>query len=341
MKKLTQAVLLATLSLGAAQVHAATITKTFCVSSLSKTLSGTSVPFWGFSDCGGGGGMGGMGGMGGSATVPGPVVEVGVGDTLNLSVSVNMMTPQEASPYNGHTIHLHGADVQTSEDGVPETNGNMVNGDTYTWTPLAGYEGSHMYHCHVHTVKHLEMGMYSTIIVRPKNASGAFLNQLNASTITAYDYSQNYILSTVDPTYHTAVGDSTVFADYNPTYFLVAGKEGKTTAAPAMTLAAAKSKKIAFRLVGLHSTNSTFEIKDSSGVAQSFTVYIRDGRTLPVAKTVTSFDISPGQRADLIATTPATAGTWYPQVTYKKLRANADGTYPVYTNGVVYGKVTF
>jgi len=335
MKKLTQAILLATLGLGTQHVQAATINKSFCVGSLSKTLSGVSVNFWGFRDCG----SGGMGGMGGSATVPGPVLEIGTGDTLNLSLSVNMMIPQESSPYNGHTIHLHGADVQTSEDGVPETNGNMVNGDTYTWTPLDGHEGSYMYHCHVHTVKHLEMGMYSAIIVRPKNTSGAFINQLNVSTATAYDFSQNYILSTVDPAYHTATGDSTVFADYNPSYFLIAGKEGKTTSAPAMTLAAAKSKKVAFRLVGLHSTNSTFEIKNSSGVAQSFKVYIRDGRALPVAKTVTSLDISPGQRADLIATLPSTTGTWYPQVTYKKLRANADGTYPAYAT--VYGKVTF
>jgi FtsP/CotA-like multicopper oxidase with cupredoxin domain len=338
MKKLTQAVILAALGLGAQHTQAATINKSLCVGSTSKTLSGKSVTFWGYSDCGSSGGM--MGGMGGStATVPGPIIEIGTNDTLNIQFSPMGMMTMESAPYNGHTIHLHGADVQTMEDGVPETNGNMVMGDTYTWTPSIGHEGSYMYHCHVHTVKHLEMGMYSMIIVRPKNASGAFINQLNGNAATAYDYSQNYVLSTVDPAYHTASGDSVVFADYNPAYFLVTGKEGKTTSAPAMTLAAAKSKKVAFRLVGLHSTNSTFEIKNSSGVLQPFTVYIRDGRALPVAKTVTSLDISPGQRADLIATTPSTTGTWYPQVTYKKLRANADGTYPAYAT--VYGKVTF
>ncbi|MDD1609569.1 MAG: multicopper oxidase domain-containing protein [Methylococcaceae bacterium] len=280
MKKLTQAIILGALGLGAQHVHAATISKSLCVGSLSKTLYGTSttgksVTFWGYSDCGGGG-MGGMGG--GTATVPGPIMEIGVNDTLNISFSPMGMMTMEGAPYNGHTIHLHGADVQTMEDGVPETNGNMVMGDTYTWTPSAGHEGSYMYHCHVHTVKHLEMGMYSAIIVRPKNASGAFLNQLNANTTTAYDYSQNYILSTVDPAYHTASGDSVV-------------------------------------------------------------VYIRDGRTLPTAKTVTSLDLSPGQRADLITTLPTTSSTWYPQITYKKLRANTDGTYPAYAT--VYGKVTF
>jgi len=350
MKKLTQTIILAALALGAPCTQAVTINKSLCVGSLSKTLygsssTGKSVTFWGYSDCGsGGGGMGGggMGGMGGTATVPGPIMEIGVNDTLNINFSPMGMMTMESAPYNGHTIHLHGADVQTMEDGVPETNGNMVMGDTYTWTPQQGHEGSYMYHCHVHTVKHLEMGMYSAIIVRPRGSSGAFLNRLNFDIATAYDYSQNYILSTVDPAYHTATGDSPVFADYNPSYFLITGKEGRTTSAPAMTLAAMRSKKVAFRLVGLHSTNATFQIKNGtsgSAVAQPFTVYIRDGRALPVAKTVTSLELSPGQRADVITTLPSTSGTWYPQVTYKKLRANADGTYPAYATA--YGKVTF
>lgn len=334
MKKLTQAVILAALGLGATQVHAATINKKFCVGGTSRTFSGKSVTIWGYQDC-----------TNGTRTTvfPGPLLEIGAGDTLNLQFSAMMpMGAMEPNPYHGHTIHLHGADVQTMEDGVPETNGNMNMSDTYTWTPLAGHEGSYMYHCHVHTVKHLEMGMYGAMIVRPRGSNGAFLNQLNSNVATAYDYSQTYILSAIDPAYHSVTGDSPVFADYNPAYFLINGLESKTTSAPAaLTLAAAKSKKVAFRLIGLLSINSTFTIKDASGVAQPFTVYIRDGRALPVPKVVTSLDISPGQRADVIATTPSTAGTWYPQVTYKYLRANADGTYPAYTNGTVYGKVTF
>ncbi|MBI5042005.1 MAG: multicopper oxidase domain-containing protein [Gammaproteobacteria bacterium] len=295
------------------------------VSSLNKTLSGQSVTFWTF-----------------SGALPAAAVEVGVypegtttTDTLNLTLNLGMMTPGENAPYNGHTIHLHGADVPTSEDGVPETY-NDVNGDTYTWTPTRDMAGSYMYHCHVHTVKHLEMGMYGPLIVRPKNAAGAWLNQLTHNTATAYDYVQNYVLSTVDPAYHTATGDSTVFADYNPAYFLITGNEGKTTAAPAMSLTAAKSKKVALRLIGIHSVSSTFAVKDGSGVAKSFTVYTQDGRALSTPQTLTSLDISPGQRFDIIFTTPSTAGTWYPQVTYKNLRNGA-----AYTSGTVYGKVTF
>ncbi len=335
MTKHTLAVALAVAGLSATLANAATINLNRCVDTMNKTMSdGQTVTFWVFGTSGGG--------MCTGDALPGAPVEVGVypagsgmTDTLNLTLVVNGMTPQENAPYDGHTVHLHGADVVTAEDGVPET-GSPVNGDTYTWTPLTDHAGSYLYHCHVHTVKHLEMGMYGAMIARPKNTSGAWLNQLTHNSATAYDYAQNYVLGSVDPAYHTATGDSTVFADYNPRYFMISGNEGRTTSAPAVTLATATNKKVALRLMGLHSVNGTFAVKDAAGNAKNFTIYTQDGRSLPTPKTVTSLDITPGQRFDIIFTTPSTAGTWYPQVAYKNLR---DGS--VYTNGTVYGKVTF
>ncbi|MBU1690843.1 MAG: multicopper oxidase domain-containing protein [Gammaproteobacteria bacterium] len=314
--------LLAAVLTTAGIVQAATINKTLNLRAITKTMSdGASVTFWGYTDTT-------------TAKIPGPQVEVGIGDTLNLTLSIQgAMGAMEQAPYNGHTIHMHGADVITAEDGVPET-GASVMGDTYTFSPTSNMAGSMMYHCHVHTVKHLEMGMYGALVVRPKDASGNFLNQITTSAATAYDYVQTYVFSTVDPAYHTATGDSTVFADYNPKYYLISGAEGKTTTAPALTLAAATNKKVALRLIGIHSVNGTFSIKDGSGVAKSFTVYVQDARSLPTPQTVTSLDVSPGQRYDIIFTTPSTSGTWYPQMTYKKLRDNS-------TYATAYGKVTF
>lgn len=317
--KIRATVLAALAGLAAGAAEAATINSTVCVRSLNKTMSdGASVTFWGFTaSCMGNG----------SGQVPGPQVEVGVGDTLNLTLDMNM-APQESAPYNGHTIHMHGADVKTAEDGVPET-GAVVTGDTYTFSPDSKFAGSLIYHCHVHTVKHLEMGMYGPLVVRPKDAAGNFLNQITASSASAYDYIQTYLFSSVDPAYHTATGDSTVFADYNPKYFLISGNEGKTTSAPALTLVAAVSKKVALRLIGLHSVDSTFSL---GGL--SFTVYTRDGRPLATPASMTSLDLAPGQRADIVFTTPSTSGATYPQITYKKLR---DGS----AYATAYGKVTY
>ena len=306
----------------ATAANAATISKSIGIAAVTKTMSdGASVTFWNFKE------------GSNAATLPGPQIEVGIGDTLNISFTAMAPGAMEMAPYNGHTIHMHGADVATAEDGVPET-GAAVNGDTYTFAPTANMAGSMMYHCHVHTVKHLEMGLYGALVVRPKDAAGNFMNQITTNAATAYDYVQTYLFSTVDPAYHTATGDSTVFADYNPKYYLISGNEGKTTAAPAVTLAAAVNKKVALRLVGLLSVNGTFSVKDSAGNAKPFTVYVEDARSLPTPQTLTSLDVSPGQRYDIIFTTPSTSGALYPQVAYKNLW---DGS--VYST--TYGKVTF
>jgi FtsP/CotA-like multicopper oxidase with cupredoxin domain len=296
---------------------------TIQVRSLDKRMSdGNTVRFWVW--CA-------SGGM--SCQLGAPTLELGVGQQANVRLDM-MMAPQESPPYHGHTIHWHGLDVSQSEDGVPET-GAAVLGDTYNFSVDNRYVGSHMYHCHVHTVKHLEMGMYAPFVVKDVDSRGNFLNVINHGG-PSYDYEWNLMLSSVDPNYHTATGDSTVFADYNPRYFLVNGNEGGSAGAPAESFAAAAGKKVAIRLIGVQSVNSSFEIKDASGRAQSFTLHNRDGFKLPSAQSVTRVDVSPGQTADVLVTLPSSAGTWYPQVTFRNLR---DGG--AYANGVVYTKLTF
>jgi FtsP/CotA-like multicopper oxidase with cupredoxin domain len=238
-----------------------------------------------------------------------------------------MMAPQEQPPYHGHTIHPHGVDVPQSEDGVPET-GAPVLGDTYNFSVDSRYVGGHMYHCHVHTVKHLEMGMYGALIV--KNG-----NRINNNGPT-YDYEWNMVMSAVDPAYHTAVQDSLVFADYNPRYFMINGQEGLNTGAPADSLTAAPGAKVAIRLIGTHSLNSTFRIRTSGGSNQSFTVYNVDGFALPSPLNVSSVQVSPGQTKDVMVTLPSSSGTLYPQVTYGNLRNNG-----AYSGGTVYTRLDY
>lgn len=307
---------------------------TIQVRQISKTMSdGRSVNFWVW--CGGGMGGGGMGGGGmgggGGCQLAGPTLELGVGQQANITLNM-MMAPQENPPYHGHTIHSHGLDVRQSEDGVPET-GASVLGDTYTYSVGSQYVGSHAYHCHVHTVKHLEMGMYAAFVVKAVDSAGNFLNVINQGGPT-YDYEWNMVFGTVDPAYHTATGDSTVFADYNPRYFLVNGMEGRSKTAPAETVTAAAGKKVAIRLIGMHSVNSTFEIKDAGGASKSFTVYNRDGAKLASPLTTSKFDLSPGQTADLMVTLPTSSSSWYPQVTYKNLRNGG-------SLGTVYSRLNF
>lgn len=301
---------------------------TLVVRTINKTMSdGTNINFWVF--CEGGMGGGGGDGMAGGCTLPGPVLELGVGQQANVTLNM-MMAPQEAAPYNGHTIHHHGVDVVTAHDGVPETSFTVTNSHTYQFDVDSRYVGSHMYHCHVHTVKHLEMGMYGALIV--KNG-----NRINNNGPT-YDFEQNMVLSTVDPAYHanSAVQDSTVFADYNPRYFLINGEEGLSTNAPAQVLTAAPGARVAVRLMGLHSSNARFELRDSNGSRRSFTWHNTDGFALPSARSVTSIELSPGQTKDVMITLPSGSGSYFPQVSYRDLRNNS-----TYGNGTVYTRIDY
>jgi hypothetical protein len=295
---------------------------TLVVRAINKTMSdGNNVTFWVFCEQG-------MadGGMGGGCTLPSPVLELGVGQQADITLNM-MMAPQEQPPYHGHTIHPHGVDVAQSEDGVPET-GAEVLGDVYNFSVDSRYVGSHMYHCHVHTVKHLEMGMYGAMIVK----NGNRINNNGPS----YDFEWNMVLSAVDPAYHTAVQDSPVFADYNPRYFLINGEEGLSQGSPAETLTAAPGARVVIRLVGIHSVNSTFRVRNSGGSSQSFTVYNVDGFELPNPQNVSSVEVSPGQTKDIMVTLPTSGGTWYPEVSYRDLRNNS-----TYNNGTVYTRLDF
>lgn len=290
---------------------------TLGVSSLNKTLGTESITFWVYCV------MGGTGpGSCADPRLPGPLLELGVGATANVTLMVPMMgggmMPAEPAPYNGHTIHFHGLDVNQSEDGVPET-GAPVSGDTYTFSVDSRYVGSHKYHCHVHTVKHLEMGMYGPFVVRAVDSTGSFINTINDGG-PAYDFEWNMLLSTVDPRYHTTSGDSTVFASYVPRYFLINGNEGVSTDAPADTLTATVNSKVAIRLIGIHSINATFRILDNSGTAQEFVLHNMDGFALNTPRTLTELEITPGQTRDIMITLPGTAAIFHPQVTYRSLR---------------------
>lgn len=299
---------------------------TLVVRRINKTMSdGTNINFWVF--CEGGMGGGETDGMAGGCTLPSPVLELNVGQQANITLNM-MMAPEEAAPYNGHTIHPHGVDVPQSEDGVPET-GAGVNGDTYTFTVDSRYVGSHMYHCHVHTVKHLEMGMFGALIVKDGS------NRINSGGPT-YDFEWNMVLNAVDPAYHTAVQDSTVFADYNPRYFMINGEEGLSRNAPAEVFTAAPGARVAIRIIGIHSTNATFEVRDANGSRRNFTLHNIDGFALPNSRSVNRIEISPGATKDVMITLPSGSGSWYPEVSYRDLRNNN-----TYNNGRVFTRIDF
>jgi len=108
----------------------------------------------------------------GHAQLPAPVIHARVGDTVVIRLK-NLGVTDPRAPNDPHTVHLHGLDVNTANDGVPETSvaaipandpqagaGNVV---VYQFIPNTA--GTYMYHCHQEADIHVQMGMYGALVV--------------------------------------------------------------------------------------------------------------------------------------------------------------------------------
>jgi len=165
----------------------------------------------------------------GCANMPAPIIDVNKGDDVFI-VLRNIDNANPVSPKDPHTIHLHGQQVTTQNDGFNETSfevpeasaclddtGASIPGCSntaiYYW--YADKAGTFMWHCHVEASEHISMGMYGALIVRPTNRDG------NASTDTVYStrgsfsdrFDKEYVwmLSDVD-----SVSRDAIQSDFNP-----------------------------------------------------------------------------------------------------------------------------
>lgn len=96
--------------------------------------------------------------------VPGPLLRVRQGDTIEAHVTNNTGA--------AHTIHWHGIRQRGTwrMDGAPGVNGQDIGpaGGEFTYRFLADREGSLWYHCHVDVPNHVGVrGMWGPLIVDP------------------------------------------------------------------------------------------------------------------------------------------------------------------------------
>lgn len=131
-----------------------------------------------------------------------------------------------------HTIHLHGIESDTHNDGVGHTSFEVTGSYTYQWRAGAPFgshgrgAGTYFYHCHVNTTLHFEMGMYGSLIVDPVEGPGTAFQggptyDVEAERIWAVD--------DIDPRWHELphaaglCGGDAGLNDFRPEYFLITG----------------------------------------------------------------------------------------------------------------------
>ena len=129
-----------------------------------------------------------------------------------------------------HTIHLHGLDVDTRNDGDPMTSFWLEHLQDTTYSFKATHAGTYIYHCHVADVVHVQMGMYGLLIVKAANGV-----QTAWTGGPAFDKEVHWLMTELDSSWHFNVPSHDPIVDtvnippYLPTYFLVNGKDRKST----------------------------------------------------------------------------------------------------------------
>ena len=256
-------------------------------------------------------------GFNGDRAIGGPVIEATEGSTVNITLSSGMP----------HSIHLHGLDVDQANDGVPSTSGYVarsggggnfgrVNGYTnlgspFTYTFTAPHAGTYMYHCHIDTVLHFEMGMWGTIIVRPADGSATVAWAGGPS----FDKEYIWQLSTFDSSWHGSNVSGANTVRHRPDYFMINGRDGANTLTdPTVAVSAAAGQKVLIRLNGTGYQPAMVRL---GGLA--FDVIASDGRPLPAPITTTEQLVAPGERYDILVTMPA-SGQYNATVDYYDIR---------------------
>jgi len=152
----------------------------------------------------------------GPPSVPAPILRTTEGE--DMEVTLDNTNGQRA-----HTVHFHGVTKQWKDDGVPTTTGITVQpGETHTYEIPANVPGTHLYHCHFQTHRHIDMGMYGILRVDPKDYEPA--DKEYFMTVKEWDSDLNRMMAGQDVSYSPR--------ERNPDVFTINGKVAPRTLHP-------------------------------------------------------------------------------------------------------------
>ncbi|MEQ1782559.1 MAG: multicopper oxidase domain-containing protein [Hyphomonadaceae bacterium] len=219
---------------------------------------------------------------------------------------------------NSHTIHHHGMNSSTYNDGVGHVSFEVSGSYTYQFQP--SHAGTYFYHCHKNTVLHFEMGMYGFLIVDPPSGPGRLYDGG-----PRYDVEAMWAFDDVDPAWRTLdhsaglCGEDAGLNIFRPKYFLISGVPNpKTKTDPRVVINAKVGQRILIRHL-----NASYSILSTRIMGLKSTIYACDGRPLshpdfPWSKPIqvaagTPFESTAAARRDIIVV-PTVPGV-YPVIT--------------------------
>lgn len=151
---------------------------------------------------------------------PSPTIRVRQGQIVHSTIDPNK---------NAHTIHHHGIEPTTMNDGVGHMSFETTEPYTYQFQPASA--GTFFYHCHRNTPLHFQMGMKGMLIVDPPEGPGRVFE--GGPT---YDVEKIWTFDGLDPRWHAIrnhdagmCGEDVGLNRYEPKYFLCSGAFSQTT----------------------------------------------------------------------------------------------------------------
>jgi len=240
----------------------------------NATLYGTTTtPIWGYAA-----------NSGDPASLPGPVLDVNVGDCVEVTLH-NVDIPEATS------LLFQGQDM------IPDTTG-VTAGVNTSYVFSASSAGTFLYEAGlIPNAQHqVAMGMYGALIVRPATAGQAY-----DDPSTAFDSESVMVLSELDTTLNSS-GSPAAFdmRNYLPQYFLINGKAYPETA-PFATNPGPGTKVLA-RYV-----NAGLQAHSMSTLGLSQTIIAQDGQPYAYSHNVVAETIATGQTLDTLIPVPASA----------------------------------
>jgi manganese oxidase len=218
--------------------------------------------------------------------VPGPVLYATEGDLVKVYFTNNHTTE--------HTIHFHGLHVPNEMDGVAVGHLSHLEvkpGETHTYEFIAGPPGTHIYHCHVNSPMHIDMGMSGVFIVYPKDKRNE--PKVDKETVLL-----------LDDWYINEFGGQEAMAHpvmiQQANYFTVNGKSFPATEPIKLT----QGETIRVRMA-----NISYQAHFMHLHGNSFVVTHKDGYRVKTPQEQDAVLIGPGERYDLVFTAKNT-GLW-------------------------------
>ncbi len=213
------------------------------------------------------------------------------------------------SAINVHTIHHHGIEPSTFNDGVPDTSFTVNGHHTYQWR--ASRAGTFFYHCHRNAPLHVQMGMFGFVVIDPPTGPG----QLYVGG-PRYEVEALWATYDVDPfwrTYNHASGEKNAIADhtrlnrFRPRYFTINGVDSPASLDSTKTTVRARvGQPVLLR----HLTGAYYPNRVLFPAALNPVVHMSDGEPLPTPTRLPGnvLHATTAERYDLILT-PSRAGT--------------------------------